>query len=1244
MCSTIRYFMSFLIFWGTMFTTLLSAQQIIKTIPAPNYPYGLAYDGTNLWVGTSSTNSNKIWKIDPANGTVLDSITVPFIPPSGSYTVKALAWDGQYLWVFMDLPSAHHPDKFYKVNPNTGAVLKTLNSPENDYIGGMDYFDNHIWYSQYYANQVPGRDKIIKMDTTGVTVDTLDTQGEQPMGVAYDGNFVWCAEDTGFVGATRQEMYAYDPVTGAYTGNFVRIPTDSPRDMTYDGTYFWLVHYNTTNSLIYQFATQGGTPDIHLPVTSLNFGLSEIGQTKTLQLNILNVGTAALSINELQFSNPLFSHTVPAFPVTIPPGGSTTIGVTFTPQNYGIFTGTMNILSNDPVTPSVAVSLTGKGMYGNPYISFNATSHNFGSVWIPEEGLASWKLLIGNRGLQNLQISAFTFSDPVFYAGSNPPITIAPDDTAEVTLWFAPQQAISYSATLEIANNDPLQPTAVINLQGTGLGGPFDLGYAFWNYQIPPNPSTTYNEYRVLALKAINDITGDGVADVITASRNYWTIALNGASAGLASEVWRFSSYISSSSAGGIGNTNDLPPQQKALSIANDLNNDGFQDVVIGTGGGNEHVYALNGLNGNIIWSFGTDHPDSFNLGDITSVYVREDYNNDGVNDVVATGSGINDGAGGRRTVYCFNGTNGQILWQYFVGAMLRMVESIGDVNGNGSTDVVVGTGNGIANIYSIVGIDPEGPTGPTPIWSFPIGSGAGGGKEVLRYDIPGQTSDVIAGSYFGRVYRIDGETGIQVWLFNLGSSGINQLSLIEDVDGDGLDDILVCSFNSTFYCISGATGVPIWFKTVGNFSWSAQAIEDINGDGQQDVIMACRNDILYILDGSNGASLLEYPMNSGVLQGATLASVLPDIDNNGFDEILGAADNGKIVALSAGSACINGFLGDVTGDDLVNSTDGLVILSYDVGVNIPQAYLDRINLGFGDVTEEGLTNSTDALVLLSWEAGLPVPFPVGQPTCLPSEGLSDRMAASPARSGGQFAKYRGEILVSPGTDNLLLSKGQEVDIPVVIDMANLASGGVKLGSFTAKLEWNPAELELLSYSGGGSAGFEQPVVNDTRATRGELRVANANPHGGEGRVNVLNLRFKALGNGKANLSLNFSAMAAAETFIDLRPYLKGSGENPAQTAENLPQTFAIENYPNPFNPATTIRYQLPEAVEVKLVVYNVLGQQVRVLVNERREAGYHQITWDGRNQAGAPVGSGIYIYRFQAGNFTKVNKMMLMK
>lgn len=911
--------------------------QVIKTIPAPNYPYGLTFDGTNLWVGTSSTNSDQIWKIDPADGSVLGSIPVPFIPATGSYTVKALAFDGQNLWVFEDLPSANHPDKFYKVDPNSGAVLKTLNSPENNYIGGMDYFDDHIWYSQYFASQPSGQDVIIKMDTTGVPVDTIISVGEQPMGVAYNGQFVWCAEDTGF-GATRQEIYEYDPATSAYTGNFIRNPTASPRDMTYDGTYFWLVSYNTTNSIIYQFGIHGGTPEITLPTDELNFGLTEIGQTKTFQMNVLNTGTADLSIDSLIFTNGVFDSNVPAFPVVIAPGNSSAIGVTFTPANYGSVNGIMNIFSNDPVTPTASVSLAGKGLYSDPTIALSATTFNFGNVWIPEEGLASRELRIANRGIQNLQISAFNLSEPVFWVDSGPlPLTIVPDDTVSVTLWFSPQQAITYTDVLEINSNDPVSPVASVNLQGTGLAGPFDLGYQFWNYQIPDNPATTFNEYRVLALKSINDLTGDGNDDVIVASRNYWTIALNGASSGFAGEIWRFSSYVTNFSAGGIGNTNDLPPQQKALAVADDLNGDGFQDVVIGTGGGNERVYALNGVDGEVIWKFGTDHPDSFGLGDMTSVYVNEDYNNDGVNDVIATGSATNSGLDGRRTVYCFNGTNGEILWQYFLGCFIRMAEAIGDVNGNGSSDVVAGTGDGAANAYTVVGIDPEGPTGPTLIWSFPVGSAAGGGKEILRYDIDGETSDVIAGSYFGKVWRIDGENGTQEWLFDLGSSGINQLSILEDVDGDGLDDILVCSFASTFYCVSGADGNVIWSVPVGNFSWSAQAIPDITGDGHQDVIMACRNDNLYVLDGMNGAIELQYPMNSGVLQGATLAYTLPDMDNNNSYEILAAADNGKVVALSGGSNAIVGVADDRPA----------IPSQFSLDQNYPNPFNPTTNIGF---------------------------------------------------------------------------------------------------------------------------------------------------------------------------------------------------------------------------------------------------------------------------------------------------------
>jgi len=94
-----------------------------------------------------------------------------------------------------------------------------------------------------------------------------------------------------------------------------------------------------------------------------------------------------------------------------------------------------------------------------------------------------------------------------------------------------------------------------------------------------------------------------------------------------------------------------------------------------------------------------------------------------------------------------------------------------------------------------------------------------------------------------------------------------------------------------------------------------------------------------------------------------------------------------------------------------------------------------------------------------------------------------------------------------------------------------------------------------------------------------------------------------------------------------------------------VPLSYAISrNYPNPFNPTTTIKYQLPQTSDVKLAIYNVLGQRVRTLVNGRIEAGYHSIEWDGRNEAGAQVASGIYIYRFSADNYLKVQKMILMK
>ena len=97
---------------------------------------------------------------------------------------------------------------------------------------------------------------------------------------------------------------------------------------------------------------------------------------------------------------------------------------------------------------------------------------------------------------------------------------------------------------------------------------------------------------------------------------------------------------------------------------------------------------------------------------------------------------------------------------------------------------------------------------------------------------------------------------------------------------------------------------------------------------------------------------------------------------------------------------------------------------------------------------------------------------------------------------------------------------------------------------------------------------------------------------------------------------------------------------------QTRPEVFSlVDNYPNPFNPATTIRYALPQAADVELTVYNVVGQPVRTLVAESQSAGRYVVEWDATDDRGYSVSSGMYFYRLQAGDaFRQVKKMLLLK
>ena len=106
-----------------------------------------------------------------------------------------------------------------------------------------------------------------------------------------------------------------------------------------------------------------------------------------------------------------------------------------------------------------------------------------------------------------------------------------------------------------------------------------------------------------------------------------------------------------------------------------------------------------------------------------------------------------------------------------------------------------------------------------------------------------------------------------------------------------------------------------------------------------------------------------------------------------------------------------------------------------------------------------------------------------------------------------------------------------------------------------------------------------------------------------------------------------------------------------AQIAGNIlslataPSKFAlIQNFPNPFNPETTIKYTLADDARVSLRIYNIVGQVVRTLVSDRQAADRYSVRWDGLDERGLTVSSGVYFYQVMAGNFKDVRKLMLLK
>jgi hypothetical protein len=188
------------------------------------------------------------------------------------------------------------------------------------------------------------------------------------------------------------------------------------------------------------------------------------------------------------------------------------------------------------------------------------------------------------------------------------------------------------------------------------------------------------------------------------------------------------------------------------------------------------------------------------------------------------------------------------------------------------------------------------------------------------------------------------------------------------------------------------------------------------------------------------------------------------------------------------------------------------------------------------------------------------------------------------------------------------------------------------------------SEKEMVSYQlppKPPSGAFDVRFVGDTRVTMEKAEIEVMSPH------KSLIISYSVVIDAGEHMNWVLTSESGKDYILE------GTGEFTVPSTERfvlnrepvIPVTFTLhQNFPNPFNPVTTLRYDLPSDAFVTLTVFDMLGREIVQLINTTQDAGYKSVKWDATDSMDRPVSAGVYLYQIQTGEFVKTRKMVLLK
>ncbi|NUM80652.1 T9SS type A sorting domain-containing protein, partial [bacterium] len=240
------------------------------------------------------------------------------------------------------------------------------------------------------------------------------------------------------------------------------------------------------------------------------------------------------------------------------------------------------------------------------------------------------------------------------------------------------------------------------------------------------------------------------------------------------------------------------------------------------------------------------------------------------------------------------------------------------------------------------------------------------------------------------------------------------------------------------------------------------------------------------------------------------------------------------------------------------------------------------------------------------------------------------------------FSKPPGKESALQVQDNSQLNKSNWMKLEV----ARREQGSAVIIPLTEDVNLNDIKIHWNRESVFGRIGLV-PITDIDSKQLLALKSAMHSKHGDVIRkLNTADNLFSEL-NESETIDLTFEAPSDLNEKLIRSFILETNGYYvvPGETESVIPKEFGLEqNYPNPFNPTTTIRYNLKENTKVTLTIYNTLGQVVKALVDKEETAGIKNISWDGKDEHGKQVASGVYIYKLKTGNLVFSRKMIFLK